>query len=148
MCYNLSLGLATNARACKSVGQEGSSRVTSHAPKSAKEFEGMNPHILKWTFILGVKIPNGLSNIQRVIEGVKTQWIKAFFISLERSWNIDIWNGLAWAIWISKTQVMARRKANWRAPESRGETKLKVSQSQVAESRLGSTLPASNSRKG
>jgi hypothetical protein len=36
----------------------------------------------------------------------------------------------------------------WRAPKSRGETKLKVSQSQVVESRLGSTLPASNSRKG
>jgi len=36
----------------------------------------------------------------------------------------------------------------WRAPKSRGETKLKVSQSQVAESRLGNTLPASNSRKG
>jgi hypothetical protein len=35
-----------------------------------------------------------------------------------------------------------------RAPKSRGETKLKVSQSQVAELRLGSTLPASNSRKG
>jgi hypothetical protein len=39
-------------------------------------------------------------------------------------------------------------KIEWRAPKSRGETKLKVSQSQVAESRLGSTLPASNSRKG
>jgi hypothetical protein len=36
----------------------------------------------------------------------------------------------------------------WRAPKSRGETKLKVSQSQVAESRLDSTLPASNSKKG
>jgi hypothetical protein len=36
----------------------------------------------------------------------------------------------------------------WRAPKSRGETKLRVSQSQDAESRLGSTLPASNSRKG
>ncbi len=36
----------------------------------------------------------------------------------------------------------------WRAPKSRGETKLKVSQSQVAESGLGSTLPVSNSRKG
>ncbi len=40
------------------------------------------------------------------------------------------------------------RESRWRAPKSRGETKLKVSQSQVAESRLGSTLPASNSRKG
>jgi hypothetical protein len=39
-------------------------------------------------------------------------------------------------------------QCNWRAPKSRGETKLKVSQSQVAESKLGSTLPASNSRKG
>jgi hypothetical protein len=36
----------------------------------------------------------------------------------------------------------------WRIPKSRGETKLKVSQSQVAESRHGSTLPASNSKKG
>ncbi len=36
----------------------------------------------------------------------------------------------------------------WRAPKSRGETHLRVSQSQVAELRFGSTLPASNSRKG
>jgi hypothetical protein len=41
-----------------------------------------------------------------------------------------------------------KQMSTWRAPKSRGETKLKVSQSQVAESRLGSTLPASNSRKG
>ncbi len=33
-------------------------------------------------------------------------------------------------------------------PSHGGETHLKVSQSQVAELRLGSTLPASNSRKG
>jgi hypothetical protein len=38
--------------------------------------------------------------------------------------------------------------STWRAPKSRGETKLKVSQSQVVESRLGSTFPASNSKKG
>jgi hypothetical protein len=36
----------------------------------------------------------------------------------------------------------------WRAPKSRGETHLRVSQSQVAKVELGSTLPASNSRKG
>jgi hypothetical protein len=40
------------------------------------------------------------------------------------------------------------KEGEWRAPKSRGETKLKVSQSQVAESRLGSTLPFSNSKKG
>jgi len=33
-------------------------------------------------------------------------------------------------------------------PSHGGETHLRVSQSQVAELRLGSTLPASNSRKG
>jgi len=44
---NPSLGLATKARACKVVGQEGSMGVTSHALGNAKECEGMNPHIPK-----------------------------------------------------------------------------------------------------
>jgi hypothetical protein len=42
-----SLGLATKARACKGEGQEGSLRVTSHAPKSVGECEGMNLHTPK-----------------------------------------------------------------------------------------------------
>jgi hypothetical protein len=46
-CHNPSFGLTTKLKACKVAGQEGSSRVTSHAPKSAKECEGMNPHIPK-----------------------------------------------------------------------------------------------------
>jgi hypothetical protein len=49
---------------------------------------------------------------------------------------------------VSCKVIFQKLYATWRAPKSRGETKLKVSQSQVAESRLGSTLPASNSRKG
>jgi hypothetical protein len=48
-CRNLSLGLTIKARACKSVGQEGSLGVTFHAPGSAKECEGMNLHTLKRT---------------------------------------------------------------------------------------------------
>jgi hypothetical protein len=48
-CRNLSLRIATKARACKFVGQEGSMGVASHAPGSVKECEGMNPHIPKWT---------------------------------------------------------------------------------------------------
>jgi len=70
-CHNPSLRLTTKARACKVAGQEGSPGVTSHAPKSvkecegmnphapksAKECEGMNPHIPKLTPILGVGIP-------------------------------------------------------------------------------------------
>jgi hypothetical protein len=46
-CYNPSLGLVTKARACKVAGQEGSPRVTSHSPRSAKKCEGMNPHTPK-----------------------------------------------------------------------------------------------------
>jgi hypothetical protein len=30
---------------------------------------------------------------------------------LERYWSVDVKNGLTWAIWRSKTQVMAKRKA-------------------------------------
>jgi hypothetical protein len=46
-CHNLSLGLTTKVRACKCAGQEGSPWVTSHAPESVRECEGMNPHTPK-----------------------------------------------------------------------------------------------------
>jgi hypothetical protein len=39
------------------MSQDGSSGVTSHAPGSAKECEGMNLHTPKWTPILGVRVP-------------------------------------------------------------------------------------------
>jgi len=55
-CCNPSLGLATKARACKVVGQEGNSRVTSHVPMSVRKCEGMNPHILKGASTLGVGV--------------------------------------------------------------------------------------------
>jgi len=37
----------TKAKAYKGEGQEGNPRVTSHAPGSAGECEGMNPHTPK-----------------------------------------------------------------------------------------------------
>ncbi len=43
----LVLGLATKAKTCKDVGQEGSSGVKSHAPRSVGECEGMNLHTPK-----------------------------------------------------------------------------------------------------
>jgi hypothetical protein len=46
-CHNFGLGFATKARAWKVTDQEGSLGVTSHAPRNAKECEGMNPHIPK-----------------------------------------------------------------------------------------------------
>ncbi len=54
---NLNLGLATKARACKNVGQEGSSGVTFHAHRSAKECERRNPHTPKGIPTLGVEVP-------------------------------------------------------------------------------------------
>jgi hypothetical protein len=57
MCHNLSLGLTTKAKVCKVGGQKGSPGVTSHAPKNAKECEGMNSHTCKWTLILGIEVP-------------------------------------------------------------------------------------------
>jgi hypothetical protein len=56
MCRNPSLGLVTKARAYKSAGQEGSSGVTFHAPRSVKKCEGMNPHTPKGTPTLGVGV--------------------------------------------------------------------------------------------
>jgi hypothetical protein len=57
-CRNLSLRLATKARACKGVGQEWSLGVTFHTRGSFGECDEMNPHTPKWTLILGVGLPN------------------------------------------------------------------------------------------
>ncbi len=57
-----------------------------------------------------------LPKIQSLIAGVKTPFIGVFFISMERSWSVDVQNGLAWAIWTFATQVMGKRRAgsqNW-----------------------------------
>ncbi len=46
-CHNPNLGFTTKARACKGKGQEGSPRVTSHAPGNVKKCEGMKLHTPK-----------------------------------------------------------------------------------------------------
>jgi len=56
-------------------GTKGSLRSTSYTPESAGECEGMNLHTPKATPTWGVGVPIDL--------GVKTNWIKEFFISLE-----------------------------------------------------------------
>jgi hypothetical protein len=60
----------------------------------------------KW----GFGSPPGLLKIQSSIAGVKTPCIKVFIVSLERYRSLDVENGLAWAIWTSAAQVMAKRK--------------------------------------
>jgi len=60
---------------------------------------------------LGLRSPLGLSKLQNSIAGVKTPRIGVFLISLENYQNVNVENGLAWAIWTSITQVMAKRRA-------------------------------------
>jgi hypothetical protein len=52
-----------------------------YAPGSARKCEGIGPHTPKGTPILGVRASGGFPNVQRVIAGVKIQWIKKCFIS-------------------------------------------------------------------
>jgi hypothetical protein len=60
----------------------------------------------KW----GLGSPPGLPKLQSSISGVKTPCINAFYISLESYQNLDVENGLTWAIWTSAAQVMTERK--------------------------------------
>jgi hypothetical protein len=75
------------ARGNPGVKARRSPGVTSHtlgSVKSVREYEGVNPHTPKATPILrdGVQ---GFPKLHRTISGVKTQWLVAFFISLESS---------------------------------------------------------------
>ncbi len=60
---------------------------------------------------LGLGSPSGLPKLQSLIAGVKTPCIRVLLISLESYRSVDVENGLAWAIWTSTTQVMAKRRA-------------------------------------
>jgi hypothetical protein len=59
---------------------------------------------------MGFGSPPGLPKIQNAIARVKTPCIEVLFIPLERSWSLDVRNGLAWAIWTSAAQLMVERK--------------------------------------
>jgi hypothetical protein len=60
---------------------------------------------------LGLGSPSGFLKLQSSIAGVKTPCIGVFFISLESYQNENVENGLAWAIWTSVAQVMAKKRA-------------------------------------
>ncbi len=60
---------------------------------------------------MGTWSPLGLPKTQSSIVGVKTPRIGMLFIPLERSWIVDVQNGLAWAIWTYVAQVMGKRRA-------------------------------------
>jgi len=56
-CCNLSLELTTKAKGLQGCGQDQARESHFHAPESAKECEGKNPHTPKWTPMLGVGVP-------------------------------------------------------------------------------------------
>jgi len=59
---------------------------------------------------LGLRSPPGLPKFQSSIAGAKTPCIEVFFISLKSYQNVNVENGLAWAIWTFATQVMEKRR--------------------------------------
>jgi hypothetical protein len=60
---------------------------------------------------MGLGNPPILPKTQNAIAGVKTPCIEVFFIPLENSWSVNVWNGLAWAIWTFAAQVKGEKRA-------------------------------------
>jgi hypothetical protein len=60
---------------------------------------------------VGIWSPPGLLKTKSSSSGVKTPRIEVVFLSMERSWSVDVQNGLVCAIWTSVAQVMGKRKA-------------------------------------
>ncbi len=60
---------------------------------------------------VGIWSPPRLPNVQSATARGKTPRIGVFLVSLERSWNVNIENGLALVIWMSAAQVMGKRRA-------------------------------------
>jgi len=60
---------------------------------------------------LGIWSLTGLPNVYSSTAEAKTPCIRVFLVSLERSWSVDVQNGLALVIWTSAAQVMGKQKA-------------------------------------
>ncbi len=92
----LAFGLRPRQGGCKVTCLEVDPGVTSHAPGSAKSPESVREWTLtlpselpRWE-LLKVGVPKGLPKLQRVIWGVKSQWLVVLFISMESSWSVDV----------------------------------------------------------
>ncbi len=66
---------------------------------------------------VGTWSPPGFPRLQRSIIEVKTPCLDVFFIPLERSRNVDVENGFAWAIQTSAAQVMVERRVESLTPD-------------------------------
>ncbi len=57
---------------------------------------------------VGIWSPLGLPKTQSLIVGAKTPCIEVFFISLKRSWSVDVQNVLVWAIWTFQHKLWSK----------------------------------------
>jgi hypothetical protein len=67
----------TKTKPCKGAGQEGSPKITSHAPGNVGEYEGMNPHTPKWAPILRVRVPMDFQIFKEQFQGSKSIILKS-----------------------------------------------------------------------
>jgi hypothetical protein len=82
-CRNPSFGLAPKAKGLQGCGPRGSPGVTSHTLGNVGKCVRVNLHTPKATPTLGNGVPVDSQNFRERFEGVKTQWLMVFFISLE-----------------------------------------------------------------
>jgi len=109
-CRNPSFGLATKAKGVVRVRAKRKPKSHIRDSWECRRMWGSGPSHSQGNSHFGRGSPGGLPKLQRPIWRVKTQWLVAFFISLESSWNVNVENGLALLIWTSETLVMAKRR--------------------------------------
>jgi hypothetical protein len=109
-CRNFSFGACDENKDLQRCGPK--VKPNSHISCSweCRKVWGNEPTHSQVGFHVGNWGHDGLLNFLKIISRVKPNWIKNFLISLKRSWNSDVYNGLAWTIWVPKTQVMTKRK--------------------------------------
>ncbi len=86
---------------------------------------GWSPHSQKWE----AGVLRDSWKIRAQFQGSNLLGFWAFFMSLERSWSVDVQNGLTWAIWTFAAQVMAKEGPGVKLPVSLPTTKSQESTS-------------------
>jgi hypothetical protein len=89
---------------CEGYDNDGTSYVSQPHFGLSVRVKPTPPKVGSWS-------PPGLLKTQSSIARVKSPCIWTLLASLERSWSVDVQNGLAWTIWTSAAQVMSKRRA-------------------------------------
>jgi hypothetical protein len=109
LAYVVTLALGSQPRRGLATGWA-KRKLVSHisCSQKCKKVWGNKPSHSQWSSHFGSWSFDGFTNLHTSITRVKTQWIEKLFIPLEIFWNVNVWNGLAWSISISETQVMTK----------------------------------------